>query len=291
VTSEVPIRGLAAGVPAAVRVTRSRRAEFTLDGGTGAGVLGLATGGPPVTTLTGTTTEPFDLTVGAPLDLRFTVRFDEEVRFEATTPEIAAPATAQAHEVRAVVNRVLARAGLPVVADPARMELGVRRSLTEPVRGGVTGGEHYADLVVSPTPVAEADRPALFDLIRVLGTDRAARAANLVYLRTGNQGNVPAVDARHRLWLVNPDAPLPVAPAAVGGDQTATVPPDGTAVVEFAWDATALTAGRPVLLLAIVDRQPDRTLEPPATFATLDALHLFCREHANAAARLVEISA
>ena len=42
---------------------------------------------------------------------------------------------------------------------------------------------------------------------------------------------------------------------------------------------------------AIVDHDPDRVTDPPASFATLEALDEFCRSHPNAALRMIELSA
>lgn len=280
--------------------------QVAVTGGTAAPTLGLPVSPNMAAFVTGTVNAPFNLSAGAPQDLQVNVRQEQLVTFAQVTaapagtlpeipatPEIPNLAAARPVEIRAAINAQLRHSGMPIVAEPRRHLLVVRRSLTEiGGRGQVLGGEQYADVVASPNVVPAAGRPALFDLATVYGTDRVRRATNnRLYLRSTNLGNVTVTDARHRLWSIDPAAAPPLAPVAIDAAKTATLAPLASAFTEFVWNPGNGAAGTRLLVLAIVDHAPDRATEPPAAFASLDELETFCRTRPNSAVRIVELSA
>jgi hypothetical protein len=292
----VPVRGRVVATVAGTVVGLAAQGAAQLNvvaPSTAAAPLGLAVGGALAANVTGAGVfAPFALGPGPALSLQVNVQYDHEITFPAGTPEIANIAAALPHEVRAAINKQLEHTGIPIVAEPARIELVVRRSRTEAVRGGAIGGEHLADVVVANAAVAAADQAALFDLVTVLQADRARRnVVNRLYLRSANLGNIRVAAVRHRLFSIDLAAAAPFAAALIGAAVAADLESEGTAITEFQWNPGAVDAGRRFLILAVADLAPANPLEPPASFATMDALHAFCLANPNAAARSVEISA
>lgn len=297
--------GGTAGPRVAVMATGASRVAVT--GGSAAPTLGFAPNPNLQPFVTGTVNGPFNLSAGAPQDLQILVRQDVTLVFASVTvaPVGAAPeiprttqianlAAARAFEIRAAINAQLLHSGIPLVAEPQRFSLVVRRSVTEESgRDQITGGEQYADIVASPVAVATvAARTALFDLVTVYATDRVRRdRANRLYLRSTNLGNVAVTNARHRVWSIDPTGALPLTPTVIDAPKTANLNPTDSPIVEFTWNPGTGAAGSHLLVLAIVDHDPDRVTDPPASFATLEALDEFCRSHPNAALRMIELSA
>ncbi|HEV8248652.1 MAG TPA: hypothetical protein VGQ15_01645 [Gaiellaceae bacterium] len=244
-------------------------------------VLGLAAG-PPANTIVGGS-GPFALAVGSAVQV--TAANGATISLDATAFADAAHATAR--EVRRALNRGLAQAQLPIRAIVPKVDLRIRRSITDadgaPAR---VAGRRLADLAPSLTAVAAADRPALFDFVAML-KDGLVQGShdNHLYLRTANLGTAAEPSARHRLFqLVMGEAGI--TKKQIGADVTVPVPAGGFAIVEFTWNPGAAAAGDRVFVLAVVDVDTDpRKLDPPDSFPTVDALDAFCDAHVNAAYR------
>jgi hypothetical protein len=269
-----------APVAGSIALRRTGNATFSI-AGTAAAALGIPVGPVAAGALAAATVrEPFNLTAGAPLVLTLDVTNTATVDFQ--------PGAATAREVREVLNRGFAAAALPVEAVVPRVDLWVRRSITDP--GGVpasVGSRRLADLVVEPAAVAPgAAQGALFDLLHVLRDDTIRpNVDNFLYLRTANLGVAAQDNARFRLFQLFMGA-TPITSTAIAAPANARVPAGGSAIVEFRWNPGAAAAGDRLFVLAIADHDSDgRRLDPPASFPTLEALDAFCDTHPNAAYR------
>jgi hypothetical protein len=247
--------------------------------------LGLPAGG-PVAQVVSALPEPYVINVGAPQSFTITVTNQATIAF--TAADVVNLAAVSARDVRGIVNRSLRTARLPVRAIVPDVELWVRRSITDvDGRPAVVAGRELADLVAEPAAVPPgAGRTALFDLVRVHGADLIRRGVdNFLYLRSANLGNVPQVDARHRLFTLDLGAaPIPVADLP-GGPVVATVPGDGSTIVEFTWNPGPVAGVERLFVLAVCDHDPDRPLAVPNNFANIEELDAFCQRNPNAAYR------
>lgn len=291
---------LRAGAPLAVNSAGAAGAQsiqlrggagsvFQVTGGSAAPNLGLAVGGDLVPFLQ-TGTEPFNLSAGGPETLTLsivnqaTVHFAKQADFDPATPQ---PARA----VRRVLNRSFAAATLPVRAVTPRVDLWIRRSITD-IDGipSPVAGRHLADIVASAAVVAPANQPALFDLVTVHANDRVTAATdNLLYLRVANLGNtdLAAGDSRHSLYALaiaaSPITWVQIAPVA-GVNQA--VPAGSSTTVEFHWNPGAASPGDRLFVLAVADDRTNNPLAVPATFASVDVLDAFCASNPSAAYRM-----
>jgi hypothetical protein len=201
------------------------------------------------------------------------------------------PAAAPARALRRLLNREFAAAHLPIRAVTPRVDLWIRRSITD-IDGipSPVAGRQLADLVAAPAAVPAANQAALFDLVRVHGADPVKPSAdNLVYVRVANLGNVDlaAADSRHRLYALAITASPITAPqigAAAGIQQT--VPGGSSTIVEFHWNPGAAATGDRLFVLAVSDNQTNQPLVVPGTFATVELLDGFCASNPNAAYRM-----
>jgi hypothetical protein len=195
---------------------------------------------------------------------------------------------ATADDVRRVLNRGFQLAQLPIRASVPRVELWVRRSATDAGAVPVSvAGHQSADVVAAQAAVAPADRAALFSLVsRFAANTVKAATDNFLYLRSANLGNAPQVDGRHRLFELDPTA-SPMKRTDIG-NAVATVPAGDSAVVEIHWNPGGAAGDRKVVL-AVVDDEHVRPLEPPA-FADAAALDAFCQRNPNAAYRVFALT-
>ena len=284
----VTVSGFAFGGNFAVRLDGIAGVVLQVTGGAAAATLGLAAA-PPAAQVVGTVAGPFNVTAGAPQTLVLAVTKQTTVQF-GPQPGFN-PAAATPRSLRSLLNREFAAAHLPIRAVVPRVDLWIRRSITD-IDGvpSPVAGRGLADLVAAPAPVAELDRPALFDLVKVHGADPVkASADNSLYLRVSNLGNVDLAlgDSRHRLYAVA-IAATPVALTQIGaaaGIQQ-TVPGGSSTIVEFTWNPGAAAAGDRLFVLAVADDKANAALEPPATFPSVDALDAFCAANPNAAYRM-----
>ena len=261
--------------------------------------LGLAVGpvlggppGGPVEILGGMGPFVGVLNVGAPRSIVFTATNSARIELRGDTGEIANLAAATAREVRAVLNRGFAAAQLPIRALVPRVDLWVRRSVTDvDGRPATVAGRQLADVVAEPAAVpAGPARAALFDLVRMHAADRIRGGTdNFLYLRSTNLGNAPQVDGRHRLFRLDMAA-TPIGTSAIGGAVAQTVPAGASTIVEFTWNPGALPARGRAFVLAVVDHDPDRPLAVPASFASVEELDAFCQRNPNAAYRSFEVA-
>jgi hypothetical protein len=244
---------------------------------------------PPAGVVTGTAASPFNVSVGAPQTLTLAVTKQATVQF-ATQPDFN-PAAAPARAVRRLLNRELAAAHLPIRAVVPRVDLWIRRSITD-IDGipSAVSGHQLADLVASPAAVAAANQAALFDLVRVHGADPVRPSNdNFLYLRAWNLGNVDlaTADSRHRLYALAISAsPITVTQIGAAAGIQQLVPAGSSTVVEFHFNPGAVATGDRVFVLAAVDDQTHNPLTVPATFATVDDLDQFCATNSNAAYRM-----
>ena len=294
---------VAAGAPLAVNSAGNQiqlrggaGSVFQVTGGTAAPNLGLALGAPTGVLVTGVA-PPFNLSAGAPQTLtlsvtnRAVVHFARQPDFDPTTPQ---PARA----VRRVLNRSFAAANLPVRAVVPRVDLWIRRSITD-IDGlpSPVAGHGLADIVASPAAVAPAAQAALFDLVKVHAADPVHAAVdNLLYVRVANLGtaDLAAPDSRHRLYAVAIAAsPITLTQiGAVAGVQQA-VPAGSSTIVELHWNPGAAAVGDRLFVLAVSD---DATNDPltkdgapfdaTATFASVEALERFCTANPGASYRM-----
>ncbi len=274
-------------VATAVRINGANGAQVEVTGGSAAPLIGLAVGGGPQASITGNAQGPtgYNLAAGGPHTL--TVRVTRNISLRFDPARFATPAAATAADVRRFVNAELRPLNVPIRAVVPRVDLRVRASTSDADgRRTTTGGAHLADLLVAPRTAA-AGRPGLFRLFPALADDKLAAGTNFLYLRSSNTGIAPQIDARHRLFTVDTTQD----PLAFGlvDTQAATVPAGGAAITEFQTPLPA-GAGSVRLILAVVDHQADRPLEPPANARTLDDLDAFCRRHPNAAYRTFRVS-
>lgn len=261
-------------------------ATLALTGGTAAANLGLATGPGHVPRINSTIPPTYGLAAGAPQTLTLQVTNRVTIAFTAGVDGVPNPAAVTAAQARRLIARRLAEAGMDITVAPATLALSVRRSPT--ATGGqavnVVGGQ-LADLVstgTAATPVA--DRPGLFRLATVLGTDRlVSNQPNNLYLRSSNGGARPLPGARHRLWQIDPAA-TPLAPVQIGAAVNTDLPAGGSAISPFTFNPGNVPAGTGRIVLAICD-DPATPLEPPASLPNHDALWTFCETHQNAAIR------
>ena len=298
---------VAAGAPLAVNSAGNQiqlrcgaGSSLQVTGGTAAPNLGLAAG-PPVAVLA-TGPAPFNLSAGAPQTLtlsvtnRAVVHFARQPDFDPTTPQ---PARA----VRRVLNRSFAAANLPLRAVVPRVDLWIRRSITD-IDGlpSPVAGHGLADIVASPAAVAPAAQAALYDLVKVHGPDPVHAAVdNFLYVRVSNLGNadLAAPDSRHRLYAVAIAAsPITLTRiGAVAGIQQA-VPAGSSTIVELHWNPGAASVGDRLFVLAVSDDATNNALakdgaafDASATFGTVDELDRFCAANPGAAYRMFVVGA
>jgi hypothetical protein len=284
----VSVGSVGIGAGSGLTLVAAGGATVQVTGGTAAPNLGLAAGA-AAGTVTGTVAAPFKLDVGAPQTLTLSVTKQTTVVFSAG-PAFN-PAAAPARAVRRVLNRELAAAHLPIRAVVPRVELWIRRSITD-IDGipGPVAGRQLADVVASPAAVAAGDRGGLFDLVKVHGADPVRPSAdNFLYLRVFNLGNMDlaAADSRHRLYGVVLSA-VPITPVQIGaaaGIQQG-VPAGSSTIVELVWNPGAAATGDRLFVLAVSDDQTRAPVAVPATFASVDSLDLFCASNPNAAYRM-----
>jgi photosystem II stability/assembly factor-like uncharacterized protein len=194
---------------------------------------------------------------------------------------------ASADDVRRVLNRGLQLAQLPIRASVPRVDLWVRRSATDAGSSPVAvAGRQSADLVAT-SPAFVGDRTTLFSLVsRYAPNTLKAGADNFLYLRSANLGNAPQDNGRHRLFELDPTT-SPMTRTDIGNAH-ATVPAGGSAIVEIMWHPPG-AAGDRKLVLAVVDDENVRALDPPA-FADVAALDAFCGRNPNAAYRVFSLA-
>jgi photosystem II stability/assembly factor-like uncharacterized protein len=295
VRNRIPIRARAAsiaGVPNSALRLEGRgpavRRAAIVTSGAAATLLGLPVGVSQASMVTDPAhSAPWDLT-GQTLQL--VVSFDASVEFPPATPEIADLAAARAFEVRAAINRQLKVFRIPAVAETRRIELVVRRSVTEAPGSRVsTGGAQFADLVATESPVVGDDaQKALFELVSVLSVDRVRPSSNnQLYLRSVSLGNMNLTGVHHRLFLLNPEV-TPVTCSAVAA-QDANLDAGSSRISEFVWDPGAVASGSRLFVLAVVDHD-DRPLVVGPTFPSWVAAEEFCRVNPSAAYREFQVS-
>jgi hypothetical protein len=275
-------------------------AVFQVTGGTAAATLGFPVGGPLVTNMAAAIPGPYNLAGPPAPTLVLSVTPQATVQF-AAQPGFN-PVAAPARTVRRLLNRELAGAHLPIRCVTPRLDLWIRRSITD-VDGipSPVASRGFADLVASPTAVPPANQPALFDLVQVHHPDLVRPSNdNLLYLRVGNLGNndladVPTVNSRHRLFAVAITA-APISLTQIGADIHQPVPAESSAIVEFHWNPGAAATGDRLFVLAVSDDQTHQPLQKggapltaATTFATVDELDSFCAAHPNAAYRMFTV--
>jgi hypothetical protein len=298
---------LAAGAPVAVNASGNRiqlrggaGSVFQVTGGTAAPSLGLAAGAPVGVLTTGAA--PFNLSAGAPQVLTLSVTNRAVVHF-ARLPGFDPTAPQPARAVRRILNRGFAAANLPVRAVVPRVDLWIRRSITD-VDGvpAPVSGHGLADIVASAAAVPAAGQAALFDLVRVHGPDPVHAAAdNLLYTRVSNLGtaDLAAADSRHRLFVVaitaTPITLTLIGPAA-GVHQA--VPAGSSTIVEAHWNPGAASVGDRFFVLAASDDATNRPLtkdgaafDASTTFASVDELDRFCTANPGVSYRMFVVGA
>jgi hypothetical protein len=299
---------VAAGAPVAVNAGGGGTVQlrggagslFAVTGGAAAPSLGLAVGAPVGVLVTGAA--PFNLSAGAPQILTLSVTNRAVVHF-ARSPDFDPTVAQPARAVRRVLNRAFAAANLPVRAVVPRVDLWIRRSITD-IDGlpSPVAGHGLADIVAAPAAVAAANQPALFDLVTVHGPDVLHAAVdNLLYTRVSNLGtaDLATADSRHRLYQIAITAsPITVTQigAAVGIQQAVAA---GTStIVEAHWNPGAASPGDRFFVLAVADDSTNNPLlkggaafDASATFASVDELDLFCTVNPGAAYRMFVVGA
>lgn len=285
VTARAVLTGAALAFATRVQIEGTGAAAVEIIGGSAAGPLGLATGGGPQANVRSGTQTPqgFDLR-NAPHDLTIRVSVNHTIRF----PQAAQSAV----QVRQHINQDLGRLLIPIRAVVPTVALRVERSASDgPGEPAVTGRATLADIVASPDPVAEPDRPALFALTTVHAPDPLRVGSNRLYVRVSNAGDAPQTGARLRLFEVT----LPADPAQSHGvaeldDQTLDLDANDRVIVEATWTPTDAEVGQARVVLAVVDHEADRPVVVPASFESFDDLHRYCRRVPGAASRVFDIA-
>jgi photosystem II stability/assembly factor-like uncharacterized protein len=287
----VTVTGVTIGAGVGIQLNGVAGCVLQVTGGAAAATLGLpaVAAGPQVV---GTVAGTWDLSVGTPQTLVLSITKQTSVQF-GPQPGFNA-AAASARSLRRLLNREFAAAHLPIRAVASRVDLWIRRSITDVGgRPSAVAGRGLADIVAAPAPVAPLDRPGLFDLVKAHGPGPVhASADNSVYVRVANLGTADLAegDSRHRLYAVAIGA-TPVAIAQIGGDLQQTVPAGSSAIVEFTWNPGAAAAGDRLFVLAVSDDKTHAALEPPTTFPSVDALDTFCASNPGAAYRMFVVGA
>jgi photosystem II stability/assembly factor-like uncharacterized protein len=230
---------------------------------------------------------PVDLRGDLPLRIevvnRVTVRFDRDPDLIPSLPAAAPP------DVRRAFAEAFEQAGMHLRAEVPFLALSVRASAAEGATGARTGGGHLAEIATSGIAAA-GDPAALFDARRALDEDRLqAGAANHLYVRVRNAGNIDAAAVRLRLLRVDAAAaPVALAPAVA---TTAAVAAETVAVVDLTHTPTAGPGGAEHLL-AVADVDEDgRRVDVPASFADRDALVAFAAGRLDVALRTFGVTA
>jgi hypothetical protein len=288
----VTLSGVAVGGGAGLRLTGVSGTQIQVTGGTAAPNLGFAIG-PLGAQITGTVAAPYNLSAGAPQTLvlaftkQTTVRFSAQPGFD--------PTVATARELRRLLNQDFTQAHLPLEAVVPRIDLWIRRSITD-IDGlpSPVAGRGLADLVASPAAVPLANQAALFDLITTHGPNPVKPSTdNFLYLRVFNLGNndLSNADSRHSLYALdltaNPITSTQIAPA---GGVNQTVPAESSTIIEFHWNPRAASPGDRLFVLAVADDRTNSPLAVPATFSTVAALDAFCSANPNASYRMFVVS-
>jgi hypothetical protein len=202
--------------------------------------------------------------------------------------------------VRRVLNRGFAAANLPLRAVVPRVDLWIRRSVTD-IDGvpSPVAGHGIADIVASPAPVAPA---ALFDLVRMYAPDPVHAAVdNVLYTRVANLGtaDLAAADSRHRLFAVSINAsPITLTQIGPAAGVQQLVPAAASTIVEQHWNPGAANVGDRLFVLAASDDATHTPLlkdgvafDATTTFATVDELDRFCSANPGAAYRMFVVGA
>ncbi len=264
---------------------------------TAAATLGLSTtAGQTLVQTTFAQRGPWNLTAGVPLTLHIRVTNRAELSFPNPTRGIANRAAVTAGELRSAFNRALDLARVPLRAEPRLLGLAVRRSVTEAVgtREHV-GGPSLADLVVSRTAIAEADRLGRFAVLSAPDADTiTAGQENHLYVRVLNVGNVRVEAARVRVLRLDPDA-SPVSATEVASRADVALDAGATAIVDLTWTVPAIPAASRVELLVVADlpaagTDPRRPIVVPTDLADMDALDAYCARSAGVAWRQVVVA-
>jgi hypothetical protein len=291
-----------AGVGGRVQLRGGAGSVFAVTGGTAAAGLNFA--GTPSVLTSAAPAGPgltFNMSAGAPQTLtlsitnRAVVHFSHQPDFDPAAPE---PARA----VRRVLNRAFGAANLPVRAVVPRVDLWIRRSITD-IDGlpSPVAGRGLADLVASAVAVAPP-RDGLFDLVHVHGPDPVhASVDNFLYLRVSNLGTnqLVAGDSRHRLFSVAIGAsPITLTQLGAPAGVQQAVPAGGSTIVEVRWNPGAVAVGDRLFLLAVSDDQNHAPLQKDgaafdatSTFADVDALDRFCSANPSVAYRMFVVGA
>jgi len=285
----------------AVGISCRAPSNFTLvtPASTAAAILGLSTAASQTSVVTaGAQRGPWNLSpaagVNRALHIRLTNRAD--LSFPNPTRGIANRAAANAAEVRAVLNRALDLARIPLRAEPRLLGLAVRRSVTESAGTSErTGGPGVADLVVSHDAIAEADRAGRFAVFAAPDVDKLTPGdTNHLYVRVLNLGNVRVEAARVRVLRLDPDA-SPITAPEVAARADVALDPGATAIVELTWAVPALASGSRVELLVVADLPAAgtdlrRPIVVPPDLADMDALAAHCATHPGTAWRQVVVA-
>jgi hypothetical protein len=284
----VTLSGIVVGAGAGLRLNGVGGVLLQVTGGTAAANIGFAAA-PPSPQIVGTVAAPFALNVGAPQTLVLSVTKQATVQF-ASQPGFN-PAAAPPRALRRLLNREFAAAHLPIRAVSPRVDLWIRRSITD-IDGipSPVAGRQLADLVAAPAAVPAANQAALFDLVKAHGGAPVKPSAdNFVYVRVANLGNVDlaAADSRHRLYaLAITASPITVTQVGAAAGIQQIVPGGSSAIVEFDWNPGAVATGDRLFVLAVSDDQTNQPVAVPGTFATVDLLDVFCSSNPNAAYRM-----
>ena len=233
----------------------------------------------------------FDLqptAAGVERRLRFLIRHTIDIPFLAE--DVVDRSAVTADEARSIIGAELALSSAPIAVVIPQVDLRIGQSSSDADGAAVAeGGGHLAEIVVRPAAVAtNAARAGLFRAISLFEHQSARTASIRLYLRSMNRGVVGVVDARHRLFLMNP----PAAPVQIDGDPAATIEPGGFAVTEFEWTPGAPLAGSTQFLLAVADRPgvDEITIAELTALATFDDVIGFCHDHPNAAYRTIVVA-
>jgi hypothetical protein len=301
---------IAAGAPVAVNAGGGGTVQlrggagslFRVTGGSAAPSLGLPVGGALTGVMVTANAAPFNLSLGAPQVLTLSVTNRAVVHF-ARSPDFDPTVAQPARAVRRVLNRAFAAANLPVRAVVPRVDLWIRRSITD-IDGlpSPVAGHGLADIVAAAAAVPAANQAALFDLVTVHAPDVLHAAVdNLLYTRVSNFGtlDLAAPDSRHRLYQIAiTAAPITLTQiGAVAGIQQA-VPAGGSTIVEAHWNPGAASPGDRFFVLAVADDATNNPLmkagvafDATATFASVDELDQFCAANPGASYRMFVVGA
>ena len=223
-----------------------------------------------------------------PLDLstnpRFTITSSHEMRVRFRRDAAMSPA-----EARRTINEALLTAQISGRAEPAVVRLRVGASTTDrgpaPAR---TGGAALADIATSGTSAAPT--PAdLFDLRAALSDDELSTgAANNVYVRAANQGNISTTSGRFRLYRIEIGSPT-ITPH-LSDDVDLEVAESSIAIAQLSHTPTAV-AGEVEIVMAVVDQdQPARTTDPPASWADLDTFLAWVADRPSVSVRRFDVA-